>query len=205
MSLVLATFATASISAPLAQTGETTPVAAISPSAPIAVPDILARADEDQQRVDRAKQLMLAADPADRLGRALDDIARPVDAKLNNTAGGALRTLPVMRLESLARHWEFDARRFARWEDLARRALAPYADSALQLAQRRAAWSATRAAGLLDGLPSAMSSRRRHSRGDRHFRGRAQCHAGAAIRSSAACQRAQGSYPGRQQRRGLRH
>ncbi|GAB2817582.1 hypothetical protein GCM10027276_18590 [Comamonas piscis] len=70
-----------------------------------------------------------------------------------------MRTLPVMRLESLARHWEFDARRFARWEDQARRALAPYADSALQLAQRRAAWTATRAAGLLDGLPYAMSSR----------------------------------------------
>lgn len=126
---------------------------------PIAVPDILARADEDQQRVDRAKQLLQAADPAARLGRALDDIARPVDAKLNNTAGGALRSLPVMRLESLARHWEFDARRFARWEEQARRALAPYADSALQLAQRRAVWSATRAAGLLDGLPPAMSSR----------------------------------------------
>lgn len=153
------TFATASMSAPLAQAAATAPVAVPSPSAPIAVPDILARADEDQQRVDRAKQLLQAADPADRLGRALDDIARPVDAKLNNTAGGALRTLPVMRLESLARHWEFDARRFARWEEQARRALAPYADSALQLAQRRSAWSATRAAGLLDGLPPAMSSR----------------------------------------------
>ncbi|MGJ7519513.1 mechanosensitive ion channel family protein [Variovorax sp. LT1P1] len=133
--------------------------AAAAVAGPIAVPDILARADEDQQRVDRAKQLLQAADPAARLGRALDDIARPVDAKLNNTAGGALRSLPVMRLESLARHWEFDARRFARWEEQARRALAPYADSALQLAQRRAVWSATRAAGLLDGLPPAMSSR----------------------------------------------
>jgi small-conductance mechanosensitive channel len=157
---LFATLVLASISAQVAH-------AAMPASAPveapvagaIAVPDILARADEDQQRVDRAKQLLQAADPADRLGRALDDIARPVDAKLNNTAGGALRTLPVMRLESLARHWEFDARRFARWEEQARRALAPYADSALQLAQRRAAWSATRAAGLLDGLPPAMSSR----------------------------------------------
>ena len=155
-----ATFVLAGMSAPVAQAAAPGSAPAAAPVAgPIAVPDILARADEDQQRVDRAKQLLQAADPADRLGRALDDIARPVDAKLNNTAGGALRTLPVMRLESLARHWEFDARRFARWEEQARRALAPYADSALQLAQRRAAWSATRAAGLLDGLPQAMSSR----------------------------------------------
>lgn len=131
----------------------------LSAAVPIAVPDILTRVDEDQQRVDRAMQLLQASDPAERLGRALDDIARPVVAKLDAVSSGALRTLPVMRLESLDRHWEFDARRFARWEEQARRALAPYADSALQLAQRRAAWSATRAAGVLDGLPPAMSAR----------------------------------------------
>nr|GEU28289.1 hypothetical protein [Tanacetum cinerariifolium] len=72
----------------------------------------------------------------------------------------ALRELPIMRLESLARHWEFDAYRYARWEVEARRAFAPYADTAMQLAQRRAAWSATRAAGLLDGLPPILSQRR---------------------------------------------
>ncbi len=151
------------LSAPVARAALPSPVAppaaASTSASTIAVPDILARADEDQQRVDRAKQLLNAPDPAERLGRALDDIARPVDAKLDSTADGVLRTLPVMRLESLARHWEFDARRFARWEEQAQRALAPYADTALQLAQRRAAWSATRAANLLNGLPPAMSSR----------------------------------------------
>lgn len=157
--LLWATLTIASIASSLAQAAAVAPVGGAVPAAPIAVPDILARADEDQQKVDRAKLLLQAADPADRLGRALDDIAGPVDAKLNNTAGDTLRSLPVMRLESLARHWAFDVRRFARWEEQARRALAPYADSALQLAQRRAVWSATRAAGLLDGLPPAMSSR----------------------------------------------
>ncbi|HVR50502.1 MAG TPA: mechanosensitive ion channel domain-containing protein [Pseudorhodoferax sp.] len=151
--------ASASMSAQTAPGAAPAAVAMAAAAGPIAVSDILARADEDQQRVDRARQLLQAPDPAERLGRALDDIARPVDAKLDNTAGGTLRTLPVMRLESLSRHWEFDARRFARWEEQARRALAPYADSALQLAQRRAAWSATRAAGLLEGLPPAMSAR----------------------------------------------
>jgi potassium-dependent mechanosensitive channel len=126
---------------------------------PVAAPDILTRADEDLQRVDRAKRLLQAADPSEQLARELDDIARPVDAKLNAAAGGTLRTLTVMRLESLARHWDFDERRFARWEDRSRRALSPYADTALQLAQRRAAWSATRAAGLLDGLPATLSAR----------------------------------------------
>lgn len=135
------------------------PTAASAAATPIAVPDILNRADEDQQRVDRAKRLLEAADPAERLARELDEIASPVDVKLNATGGGTLRSLPVMRLESLARHWEFDARRFAQWEARSQRALAPYVDSALQLAHRRAAWSTTRAAGLLDGLPAAMSAR----------------------------------------------
>jgi potassium efflux system protein len=139
--------------------GPPTAPASAAAAPPIAVPDILSRADEDQQRVERAKRLLEAGDPAERLGRELDDIARPVNAKLNAMAGGALRSLPVMRLESLSRHWEFDARRFEHWETQARKALAPYADSALQLAQRRAVWSTTRAAGLLEGLPAAMSVR----------------------------------------------
>ncbi|RYF26694.1 MAG: mechanosensitive ion channel [Comamonadaceae bacterium] len=126
---------------------------------PIALPQILARADDDQQRVDRAQRLLAVADPTVGLQAALDDIARPVDAKLHNAAGAALHELSVMRLESLARHWQFDARRYERWEAQARRTLAPYADSALQLAQRRAAWSATRAEGLLDGLPAVLAER----------------------------------------------
>lgn len=126
---------------------------------PIAVTDILARADEDQQRVDSAKHLLKAEDPSERLGSELDDIARPVDAKLNAAAAGALRSLTVMRLESLARHWDFDEHRFLRWEEDAKRALKPYAANALELAHRRASWSSTRAAGLLDGLPQALSAR----------------------------------------------
>ena len=135
--------------------------AAVSASAvqPIALQDILARADDDQQRVDRARRLLAAPDPLAPLQAALDAIAAPVDAKLHNAAGLALRELPVMRLESLARHWQFDVRRQERWEAEARRAFAPYADSALYLAQRRAAWSATRAQGLLEGLPAVLAER----------------------------------------------
>jgi potassium-dependent mechanosensitive channel len=156
---ILLILASVSVSAQLAS--EAPPPALATPAAasPVAVSDILARADEDQQLVDRARHLLQEPDPAERLGRALDDIARPVDAKLKNLTGDAMRTLPVMQLESLSRHWEFDARRFARWEAQARRTLKPYGDSALLLAQRRAAWSATRAAGLLEGLPPALSTR----------------------------------------------
>ena len=128
-------------------------------AAPIALPDLLVRAEEEQQLVDRARQLLARPDPVQELRASLDDIASAANAKLRITAGVALRELPVMRLESLARHWEFDAARFAQWELKSRRQLTPYADSALQLAQHRTAWSATRAAGMLDGIPPVMSDR----------------------------------------------
>jgi small-conductance mechanosensitive channel len=132
-----------------------------SPAAvgPIAVQDILARASEEQQQVEFARQLLAGPQPFERLRQALDQIAGPVDAKQRNASGAVLRGLPIMQLESLARHWEFDSHRFARWDADARHAFAPYEETAMQLAQRRLAWSATRAAGLLDGLPPAMSER----------------------------------------------
>lgn len=126
---------------------------------PIEVTQILVRADEDQQRVERVKRLLAAPDPVDRLSQSLNDIVGPVNDKLNGPGGGSLKGLPVMHLESLQKHWEFDASRLSRWEQSARHALAPYTQSALDLAHRRATWSVTRAAGLLDGLPAAMAAR----------------------------------------------
>ena len=125
----------------------------------IAVQDILPRADEEQQRIELARALLAAPAPDARLHQQLGDIGAPVQAKLRATPGVALRDLPIMRLESLARHWQFDAHRLEQWQLAARRAFAPYGDSAMQLAQHRAAWSATRAAGLLDGLPPVLSAR----------------------------------------------
>ena len=143
--------------AALAQPTANAPNAAAT--APIAVADIMTRAEEEQQLVDRTRQLLAGPDPVGQLRGPLDDIARTVDAKLRLTAGLPLRELPVMRLESLARHWEFDRRRFQRWQALSRARLKPFTDSALELAQRRAAWSATRAEGVLDGFPPVLAER----------------------------------------------
>ncbi|MBN9410691.1 MAG: mechanosensitive ion channel [Burkholderiales bacterium] len=136
-----------------------TPPAVIAPITPIALGDILSRAAEDQRRAERATRLLASADPVDRLSLQLDGIARSVESKVETEDAANLRALPIRRLESLARHWNFDADRIGRWEAQARRDFAPYSDSALQLAQRRQAWSATRASGLLDGLPAVMSDR----------------------------------------------
>lgn len=49
--------------------GGLTTAGASGAAGPIAVADILTRADEDQQRVDRARRLLDAPDPAERLAR----------------------------------------------------------------------------------------------------------------------------------------
>ena len=127
--------------------------------APIPVQDILARAQEEQRRIDEVRRLLARPAPLAELQHTLDDVARPVDAKLLLAAGVKLRSLSVMRLESLARHWDFDARRLERWHKQADEVMAPYSRAALQLAQHRAAWSLTRAEGMLDGLPRVFAER----------------------------------------------
>lgn len=127
--------------------------------APIPVGAILARADEDQGLVDRARQLLAAPDPTPALARDLERIAAAVDGKQRAGGGVAMADLPVMRLESLGRHWRFDERRFDAWQARAQRSLAPYGEQLAQLAQRRMAWAATRAEGLLDNLPAVLAAR----------------------------------------------
>lgn len=137
----------------------TTSSATSTKALPIALTDILDRADEDQQRVDSAKRLLASPDPITPLSGLLEDIARPAHAKQQTAHSVVFGELPVMRVESLARHWEFDARRLERWDMQARRAFGPYSEIALQLAQRRAVWASTQAAGLLEGLPSVLFAR----------------------------------------------
>ncbi|WP_289239188.1 mechanosensitive ion channel family protein [Pseudomonas sp. FEMGT703P] len=136
-------------SAPAAPTGTT--------AAAIALNDILLRADDDQRLADRAKRRAASADPAAALGAQLDDIARPVDEKLRAFSVDELRQLPFVRLESLARHWSFDAHRIQAWRTQMRAVTKPYADDTAELSLRRARWQATRAATPADSMPVPLA------------------------------------------------
>jgi len=125
---------------------------------PIAMQDILNHTYAEQKRLELAKKLLSAPDPVIHLRKKLDEIAAQVDTQLATTSKFALRELPIMRLESLSRHLKFDTRLLDRWEEEANYLLAPYSDSALRLAQDRLSWSATRAAGLINALPSEVST-----------------------------------------------
>lgn len=125
----------------------------------IPVQDLLFQADAEQRRVELARQLAANTEVTRGQARALDAIAAAVDARTNNIMGVQLRGLPVMRLESLARHLDFNARRLAAWDQQARRVFTPYDELAVQLAHSRAAWTATRAAAASGALPVVLSER----------------------------------------------
>jgi len=145
--------ASAQVSSPAA--APTAPAA--TPPQPVETDAILARADTDERLGLSAIERASAADPGLALAPQLEVIARSVDQRLHQFTPVQLRTLPIMRLESLDRHWRFDARRYARWRDALKVASAPYAADVAELTRRRAAWQLTRSQGA--ALPPVLLAR----------------------------------------------
>lgn len=128
---------------------------------PTAIPvaDIPIRADDDERF---AQDVILRASTSDltrELSPRLAVIERSVNEKAKLFVSKDMRTLPVMRLESLDRHWKFDARQYARWQSDLRQASAPSGEDAAQLARRRADWDATKAAAQAGSLATALDNR----------------------------------------------
>lgn len=136
----------------------------LSPSKPkapeaIALAEIPGRADADERY---AEEVALRAGHADPLGRLVPKLAaieQSVAQKNGLFAYAELRTLPVVRLESMERHWKFDARQYARWRSDMQASVAPYAEDAAELALRRADWDLTRAAMTPGLTPEALRTR----------------------------------------------
>ena len=124
---------------------------------PVETNAIIARADTDERLGLSAIERASAPDPGLALAPQLEVIARSVDQRLHQFSPAQLRTLPIMRLESLDRHWRFDARRYARWRETLKLASAPYAADVAELARRRTAWQLTRSQGA--ALPPVLLAR----------------------------------------------
>lgn len=139
--------------------GGQAPAGASHAPAPIAMSDILARADEDLRLVERVESRRTLPESVDRLERELDALSRLVDDKLHLLNAQELRRLPVIRLESLARQWAFEGHRLERWQAAMREAFAPTVDAATQLALHRAEWQATRSAPAAEVLPRVLADR----------------------------------------------
>lgn len=116
------------------------PDAAPAQSQPLSAEQIVERADADERLAVAALQLANAADPTVVLSDPLMKISESVDTRTVDFPPSRLQTLPIMRLESLARHWSFDRRRFEEWRTRFRDARRGYLDDASLIAQRRADW-----------------------------------------------------------------
>jgi len=144
----------------LAHAADTVPTSAPVASSPaIQMGDIPLRADTDLRYAEGVLQRAAAADPASAFIPALDAIARSADEKLYEFQPAQLRNFPIMRLESLERHWNFDARRLTHWQAEMRQATAWYANDAAELLRRQTAWQAIKDAPGAAGLPAVLADR----------------------------------------------
>lgn len=130
-----------------------------SPPPIITLAEIPLRADTDLRYADGILQRVAATDPAAALTPALLDIGASVDEKIHQLQPTQLRTLPILRLESLERHWLFDARRLNRWHADMRQATAWYANAAAELARRKTEWQATKISTDAESLPPVLADR----------------------------------------------
>ncbi|MFC3813710.1 mechanosensitive ion channel domain-containing protein [Lysobacter sp. GCM10012299] len=159
LACVLCLSAMSALPAVHAQTAPTLVEAKDKGPAAIPVADIPSRADDDERF---AQDVMLRARSADLTGELaprLAAIENSVNEKAKLFVSTDLRALPVMRLESLDRHWKFDARQYARWQNDLRQASAPFADDAAEISSRRADWEATRLAAQAGSLANALDNR----------------------------------------------
>ncbi len=129
------------------------------PAEAIALADVPFRADADERYAEEVTLRAAHVDPLGRLVPRLAAIEQSVEQKSRLFRYGELRTLPVVRLESLARHWKFDVRQYGRWRTDMQASMAPYAQDAAELAQRRADWDLTRKAMTAGSTPEALSTR----------------------------------------------
>lgn len=139
--------------------GAEPPAPATQTPAAIQMAEIPLRADTDLRYAEGVLQRASTADPVSALMPPLDAIAKSADEKLYEFQPAQLRTLPIMRVESLERHWVFDARRLARWQADLRQATAWYASDAAELLRRRDAWQAIKSSASAASLPPALADR----------------------------------------------
>ncbi len=150
----------ASVAAATTPPADKAPAPAAAPAIEAIAPgDIPMRADTDerfvQEVMDRARQ----PDPAQKLAAPLESMAIGIQKLSQTFKRDELQSLPAIRLESLERHWIFYDKQVADWRANLQRVTAKYSDDAAELAKRRAAWEATRAAAVTNSLAPALAER----------------------------------------------
>src|SRR5688572_25518077 len=125
----------------------------------ISVADIPARANMDARFAQGVVEYSQRQAVIDALEARLKDLAQSVRDQGQQFKREELRLLPVIRLESLDRHWQFYARQFEAWQTSLSQASGQYLDDATTLGLRKTEWTATDAAAEAAGVPQALRDR----------------------------------------------
>jgi len=112
----------------------------------ISAAEITARADSDEQFIRAVADRAAAADELKDFDEALARQSAAVENLSRQAGGGDLEALSLRRLESLQRHWQLYEQQIADLRASLSRATRLRSEDAAELADRRAAWQATRAA-----------------------------------------------------------
>ena len=136
----------------------TTPSAEPSTSA-IATSDVAARADADEQLADSVQRRVQGLASNESFAERLKALTASRDRLKAALRPVQLSVLPLRRLESLERHWQFLLREMERWRADIQRAIKPLSTEAEALAGKRAEWQATLTAA--DAAASPWSVRAR--------------------------------------------
>lgn len=132
---------------------------ASGPATPATLAELATRADADELLVARVEGEAAGTERADELSRQLDSISASVDAMTKAYSAKALRKMPVMRLESMARHWRFDKGRFQDWQNELKQVAGPLLEDAATLSKRRVDWEAQRERVATGELPQLLAPR----------------------------------------------
>jgi len=136
-----------------------------SPVPPKAGPEVVAqaeiaiRADVDGRFARDVIQRAKGRDPTELLEPRLQTLDESVRKQSELFKRDDLELLPVIRLESLERHWNFYRKQFDAWRDDLKQATAQYSEDAGELAKRRANWELTREAAAVGGMAPALANR----------------------------------------------
>ncbi len=127
--------------------------------AAIATIDVATRADSDEQLADSVQRRVQGLATNESFTERLKALAASRDRLKTALRPVLLSALPLRRLESLERHWQFLARELERWRADIQRAIKPLSADAEALAGKRAEWQATLTA--TDAAATPWSARAR--------------------------------------------
>lgn len=127
---------------------------------PIPLQALPGRADADEQFARDARQRTEDVGRRGReLAQRLDILAAGIGPLATAFPRDRLDTLPITRIESLERQWQFHAHELARWRLDQQQVLDGLSEDAAQVAERRVAWLATRRAAADLAVPESLLAR----------------------------------------------